>query len=135
MRIVPEQNSLARWLVVPFLVAAGALVAGAVWRPDLLLAVAHCPWRDLTGIPCPTCGGTEAAMHLCRGRWTAAWQSNPLAPLLVGGVLLWAAWAAAATFLPALRVRLALAPREQKAARIGTALLIVLLWLHQILVG
>ena len=135
MRLVPEQNSLARWLVVPFLVAAGALVAGAVWRPGLLLAVAHCPWRDLTGIPCPTCGGTEAAVYLARGHWTAAWQTNPVAPLLVGAVTLWAVWAAAAAFLPVLRVRPALSPGEQKAARIGTAFLIVLLWARQILVA
>lgn len=133
MRIVPEQNSLTRWLVVPFLVVGLALVAAAAWLPDLLLRVAHCPWRDLTGIPCPTCGGTEAAVNLAHGHWGAAWRANPVAPALVFGLAVWVAWALVATGVPALRVRVRLGPGEAKAARIGAALLLLLLWLRQIL--
>jgi len=135
VRIVPESDSLLRWLVVPFLAVAAALVAVALWSPSLLLRLAHCPWRSLTGIPCPTCGGTEAAVHLAGGHWSAAWRANPLAPLLVILVVLWAGWSLAAAFLPALRLQVELTPAERKAARIGTALLIVGLWTRQILVG
>jgi hypothetical protein len=133
VRLVPEKDSLLRWLVVPFLAVGGALVAVAAWAPDLLLGVAHCPWRDATGLPCPTCGGTEAAVRLAHGQWAAAWRTNPLAPLLVLGVVAWGAWALAAAWLPALRVRPLLGPREKKAARMGAALLLALLWLRQIL--
>ncbi len=57
-----------------------------------------CPFRAITGIPCPTCGSTHAAVALMHGRVGAALAANPLAALvgaafLVGGLVapLWAA--------------------------------------------
>ena len=57
-------------------------VAVAVLRP-FWLAVAPlmpaCPFRAITGIPCPTCGSTHAAVALMHGRLGAALAANPLA--------------------------------------------------------
>lgn len=51
--------------------------------PLLLLAkVPLCAFRQITGQPCPLCGGTHACAALAQGDFTAAWQANPgLMPL------------------------------------------------------
>ncbi len=37
-----------------------------------------CPIRLGTGLPCPGCGITRAAILLLTGRWQQAWQMNPV---------------------------------------------------------
>ncbi|MBZ5589133.1 MAG: DUF2752 domain-containing protein [Acidobacteriia bacterium] len=58
----------------------------------------RCPFRVLTGIPCPTCGTTHAAVALMHGQLGAAFAANPLATVAgagfaIGGVIapIWAA--------------------------------------------
>jgi Protein of unknown function (DUF2752) len=60
----------------------GVLVAGAaaVWpafttRSGVGLP---CPLRTVTGVPCPFCGLTTAAVALVRGETGAAYAANPL---------------------------------------------------------
>jgi hypothetical protein len=59
--------------------------------------VPPCPFRALTGIPCPTCGTTHAGLALLHGHLGAALTANPLATVagvvfLLGGIVapLWA---------------------------------------------
>lgn len=37
-----------------------------------------CPIRLSTGLPCPGCGITRAAVLLLTGRWRQAWRMNPV---------------------------------------------------------
>ena len=37
-----------------------------------------CPIRLVTGLPCPGCGITRAAVLFLTGRWQQAWQMNPV---------------------------------------------------------
>lgn len=37
-----------------------------------------CPIRLFTGLPCPGCGITRAAILLLAGRWQQAWDMNPV---------------------------------------------------------
>jgi hypothetical protein len=134
MRLVPETSSLARWLAAAALAGVLAGLAAARLRPDVLAAASHCPWQDATGLACPTCGGTAAAIALADGRIRDALAANPLVPLLAVAVAAWAAWAAAAAFIPRLRMRLALGPGETKAARLLAALALLALWARQIIV-
>jgi hypothetical protein len=76
--------------------AASSLLLRPFWLALAPLAPA-CPFRALTGIPCPTCGTTHAAVALLHGHLTAALAANPLATVagvvfMVGGLLapLWA---------------------------------------------
>ncbi|MCP4574262.1 MAG: DUF2752 domain-containing protein [bacterium] len=88
----------------------------------------------MTGLACPTCGGTHAAAALAAGDLAGAWQANPAVPL--GAIFLagWILWAMGAALVPAWRVGLELGPGERKAARWGTALLLVALWVRQVVV-
>ncbi|MDD2545765.1 MAG: DUF2752 domain-containing protein [Burkholderiaceae bacterium] len=49
-----------------------------------------CPFRWLTGLPCPLCGGTHACAALLQGQWGAAWQAHPGAVPLLGLLSVWA---------------------------------------------
>jgi hypothetical protein len=132
MRLLPETSSLGRWLaLLPVTLAVGVLVFARL-APQRLLAAAHCPLRDLTGLACPTCGGTHAVVALAGGHWSEAWRLNPAVP--VGALLIaaWAAWAAAASLAPALRVRPVLERREKTAATWLAAVALLALWIRQI---
>ncbi|WP_425555543.1 DUF2752 domain-containing protein [Kitasatospora kazusensis] len=61
------------------LLAAGVAGAGYLWSRDPHLpgqALPFCPWRRLTGLQCPGCGGTRMAYDLLHGHLTAAWHDN-----------------------------------------------------------
>jgi hypothetical protein len=49
-----------------------------------------CPWRLITGYPCPGCGGIRAMGAICAGQFEQAWLLNPVAFLVSGVVLVWA---------------------------------------------
>ena len=77
--------AVSAWLLRPFWLALAPLLPA-------------CPFRAITGIPCPTCGSTHAAIALLHGRLGAALAANPLAAtagatFVLGGVAapLWAA--------------------------------------------
>ncbi len=76
------------------LLAAGALYfAASGWggRP-----LHRCPFRRLTGLPCPGCGLSRALTLLVRGHWSEAWNLHPFA----GYVILWCGMLAGAALLP-----------------------------------
>src|SRR5260370_17552244 len=55
-------------------VASGLLVLAWLPMPHTV-----CPFRMLTGLPCPFCGGTHAGIDLGRGHPVAALRASPLA--------------------------------------------------------
>jgi hypothetical protein len=73
-------------------------VAGAAYGAVLLQAYRpvlpenganFCPFRRLTGIPCPGCGMGHALVFALRGDFAGSFRSHPLGiPLL----FLWTAW-------------------------------------------
>lgn len=112
----------------------GALAAGgAVIWPALTSSTGlglPCLMRTVTGIPCPACGLTTAAVALVRGRVDLAFQANPL----IFGL---AAFTVASGVLVALRAAGVLAPPRPwspvQRRRVGRAagLLAVASWLFQ----
>jgi hypothetical protein len=78
---------------VPFpAVAAAAYAALAVQAVHPVIpenGATFCPFRFVTGIPCPGCGMGHALVFALRGDFAASLRSHPLGvPLL----LLWTAW-------------------------------------------
>ena len=128
MKLVPEASPLPRLLLFSFLpLALGALLLVRV-APDFVLGVAHCPLRETTGFPCPTCGGTLTAAHAAQGHWGAACRANPL--IVLGGAVYFmaAGYAMVATVAPRWRRSLQLTAREKKTARYLAILLLGLNW-------
>jgi hypothetical protein len=83
---MPESGSLSvadrQWRSV--LVLGWPLALGIAPVLVALGDVPLCAFRQLTGRPCPLCGGTRACAALVEGNLAAAWQANPgLLPLLV----------------------------------------------------
>ncbi len=75
--------------IAGFGVAVAAVVAA---YPAVHRIVPPCPLRWLTGVPCPLCGMTTAAVGLARGDLGAALSANPfvfgLAALVTAGAVL-----------------------------------------------
>lgn len=68
-----------------YAVAAATAFVPILSDSDLTL----CPFRLLTGLPCPGCGMGRALTAAFRGNLSASWHFHPLGlPLLI----LWTAW-------------------------------------------
>lgn len=130
MDLVAERHPLPRLLVFPLGFFALAGMSLAHFYPDLLHRLATCPFRDITTVPCPTCGSTAAATHLAAGHLMKAVAANPLVMALSVLFSLWAVYAVLATAIPAWRRTLVLGPKEKKAARILAAILIGVNWIY-----
>lgn len=55
----------------------GVLLAAVYVGAAGLLRVPACPMIFLTGLPCPGCGMTRAAMLFLEGRFLQAWEMHP----------------------------------------------------------
>ena len=87
-RIAPGRSLLEDFYVLGAL--SGLVVIVASWGYPLWGDAwgVVCPFRALTGVPCPTCYGTRAMLAATSGRWLAALRLNPL--VAVGGIGLFA---------------------------------------------
>lgn len=121
-----EERQLALlWLAA----AASAVALRPLWLAAAPL-LGPCPFRSLTGIPCPTCGTTRAAAAMLNADLPGAFAANPLAAmaglLFVVGAPLAALWAAARWPLPVLSSPLA------RRTRFALAALVAANWLFLI---
>jgi len=68
-----------RWGPLAFVAGVGLLLALTVplW-PELSHSLPPCPFRTLTGVPCPTCGTTRAVLALSHGHVGEAFLHNPM---------------------------------------------------------
>lgn len=129
MRLVPEKISLPRLLVFPFGLLGLCGFLAARFATETVMQLAHCPLRDLTGLPCPTCGGTHAAVSLAQGRVAEAFASSPL---VAAGLILFTFWVLAGiatTLIPAWRRSVELGAGEKRTARILAVLIGLMGWI------
>jgi hypothetical protein len=67
---------------------AGCLVAAAITSPDAVgRGPVLCPFRLVTGLPCPGCGLTRSWVYLAHGRWADALAANPFGVVAMTAVL------------------------------------------------
>ncbi len=112
------------------LVSLGCLLA---WL-RLGLPFLSCPFHDLTGFPCLTCGATRCFIQLCHGHFSAALRWNPG---VFASLAALAAYDLYAMTVLALRLpRLRLGPVSSKTSRALRVLALVLIasnWIYLLL--
>jgi hypothetical protein len=106
-----------------------AALATLLLRPFWLALASFlpaCPFRAITGIPCPTCGTGHAALALLHGHFLAALTCNPLTSIagvgFIAGGLIAPIWVLLHGRLPAVPAPL---PR---AARMAIVLALLANW-------
>jgi hypothetical protein len=109
-------------------VFAVSLAGGAAWVHWLGLPPVVCPFRWITGLPCPACGATHAFAALLNGHLAASLAFHPaVAPGCLLGVL-YAAYAFVVVALQLPRLRLAPDRRDAAIARWTTVGAIGAFW-------
>lgn len=99
-----------------------------------------CLFKNVTGIPCPSCGVTRSIMLLLQGDLMEALQMNPigiLAALLLFTIPLWiiADWAMGKTTLLFVYSRSEEIIRQQKSIYIPLIALVAINWIWNITKG
>jgi len=121
---VTRASGRARF-VLPLTSAVFAV--SALWSPADLPGVVLCPFRAVTGLPCPGCGMTRAFCALGHGDLSGAFGYNALAPFVfAAALLLWAHSLAAVLRFDSARAALERLKPTQRAA--GFMLAVTLAW-------
>jgi hypothetical protein len=76
-----------------------------------------CPFRRITGMPCPGCGMTRSFVALAHGDLGAALAFNRLGPLLMVVFVVALAWKAASLLLPSVEAPELAVVRTSRAVR------------------
>jgi hypothetical protein len=107
------------------------LLVAAKFLPFLSFAPA-CVFRELTHIPCPTCGSTRAGTHLLHGEFFAALTLNPLFTLGLFALLLYFAYCIVTLAFDLPRIVLILTDGDRKLVRAVVLFLITAQWIYLI---
>ena len=110
-----------------------ALIALSPWSAQIADGAPACPVKSISGLPCPTCGASRAAVALANFDPLTALRLNPLVAVawigLVVGGLVALSWSVAGRSLPGLPGSLS---REERLAAVS---LLTVNWLYLIVVG
>jgi len=105
---------------------SAVFAVSALWSPTDLPGFVFCPFRALTGLPCPGCGMTRAFCAIGHGDFASAIGFNPLAPFVfAGALLLWAHALATLLKLDTARAAIERLRPTQRATRVMLAVTLV----------
>lgn len=106
---------------------SAVFAVSALWSPSELPRVVLCPFRAVTGLPCPGCGMTRAFCSLGHGDLAGAFGYNALSPFVFAAALL--IWThALATVLKLERPRAALERLKPTEKAAGFMLVVTFVW-------
>jgi hypothetical protein len=105
---------------------SAVFAASALWSPTDLPGFVVCPFRAVTGLPCPGCGMTRAFCAIGHGDFAGAFGFNVLAPFVfAAALLLWAYALATLLKLDSVRVALERLRPTPRATRVMLAVTLV----------
>ncbi|HVF70716.1 MAG TPA: DUF2752 domain-containing protein [Chthoniobacterales bacterium] len=114
------------WLAVSVTVFGG----GALWLA-LGLPWPRCPFLEMSGYPCLTCGATRCTIAFAHGNFLHALGWNPLATVGLCALLVFDLYAASVLIARMPRFRTSgWRPGETKAVRIAVVVLIAANWVY-----
>jgi len=109
---------------------AVVLLAAARWFPFERIPVVQCAFKEVTGVPCLTCGMTRSWVHATHGRLGEALVQNPLGTLLCAGAAGFAALVLARRITGRPPPSLAVTGRRARAAALAVAAASAGNWLY-----
>ncbi len=136
MRIELRESGSVDHELIWSLVALSVLIAAAALPMDQMLQVAgyRCPFRALTGLPCPTCRGVRTLVAMGSLDVAAGFRLNPLVAAGWCGAVLFVPYALFVSLTGRRRVRIVeIKLLERRAVKAGFALLVALNWAYLIL--
>jgi hypothetical protein len=120
------------WLSIA--VACMLIVALGQVSTQFEIPVPLCPLKHITGIPCPTCGGTRAVKALFgHGAVLAALRWNPLVAMAALAAIPVLIYAALVIVFRWPRLRVLFAPADQRLLRVAAWIAIIANWAFLIL--
>ncbi len=121
-----ETNHEFIWLSV----SGVSLGAAAAWFA-FGLPWPQCPFHELTGLPCLTCGATRSAIAFFHGNIANAWKWNPLVFAFLCGLSAFNVYALVALVTRAPRLRITNFNRCEKILiRVSVVTLLALNWTY-----
>ncbi|MGE5326355.1 MAG: DUF2752 domain-containing protein [Deltaproteobacteria bacterium] len=105
------------------------LLASALVSAGNFPALIPCPFKMLTGMPCPGCGLTHALCNISHGNFVQAWMDNPLGFFFYALAVALLLWPLLETRIPRLNVILA----KSRAAYWAPPLLVILMWAFDVM--
>lgn len=105
--------------------------------PDIPKALSgfSCTFKNITHIPCLTCGMTRSIFSLVHLNIIDAFRMNPLVFLTILILLLWGVWSLIGVIVKPKRIRIELAPAERIIVILSVILLVIANWLYLIWAG
>jgi uncharacterized protein DUF2752 len=111
-------------------VSLGSLGLAAAWL-TVGLPWPRCPFHEITGLPCATCGMTRCGIQFFHGHFLAALKWNPLVFAILCGVTVYDLYAFTALTMRAPRLRLCFhRPRAKTFGRISVISALALNWIY-----
>src|SRR4051812_9799537 len=90
-RETPRAPRILRRALFVLPLTSAVFAVSATWNPSELPGFVLCPFRAVTGLPCPGCGMTRAFCAIGHGDLANAFGFNVLAPFVfAAALLLWA---------------------------------------------
>ena len=122
----------------PFTLVSGLFLLAAMFAPLRRLPLPACSFLQLTGYPCPFCGGTRAFVDMAHGRFLEAFAGHPLAALLYAMLILVFAWHSAAMLFGVVLRRGRVFCLSKGGRRLGwglAALALIGVWIYRLNLG
>jgi Protein of unknown function (DUF2752) len=110
-------------------VVAGAVLLGSALVPSGGIPnLIPCPFKLLTGWPCPGCGLTHAFCDISHAQWMMAWSDNPFGFLFYALALGCLGWPWLAARFPSLKTL----PARRRAGLWAPPTLVAIMWAFDI---
>jgi len=126
-RLSPEGfNHELVWLMI----SVATVVAATAWSA-LGLIWPRCPFLELTGYPCLTCGATRCSLAFLHGHFLSALRWNPLAFAALCGIAMYDLYAVVVVAVRSSRPRLVdWSALEKNGVRLAVLILIAANWIY-----